>query len=52
MAKALRERDVAERMASLAMELRENGTEDYVRFVKEDLERYRAAVKTAGVKHD
>jgi tripartite-type tricarboxylate transporter receptor subunit TctC len=30
--KALRERDVAERMANLAMELRENGTEDYVRF--------------------
>jgi tripartite-type tricarboxylate transporter receptor subunit TctC len=51
-AKALRERDVAERMASLAMEPRENGTEDYVRFVKEDLERYALAVKTAGVKHD
>ncbi|HJY76349.1 MAG TPA: tripartite tricarboxylate transporter substrate binding protein [Burkholderiales bacterium] len=51
-AKALRERDVAERMANLAMELRENGTENYVRFVKEDLERYSAAVKTAGVKHD
>lgn len=50
--KALRERDVTERMANLAMELRENGTEDYVRFVKEDLERYTAAVKTAGVKHD
>ena len=51
-AKALRERDVAERMANLAMELRENGTEHYVRFVKEDLERYAAAVKTAGVKHE
>ena len=51
-AKALRERDVAERMANLAMELRENGTEDYVRFVKQDLERYSAAVRTAGVKHD
>jgi tripartite-type tricarboxylate transporter receptor subunit TctC len=51
-AKALRERDVAERMANLAMELRENGTEHYVRFVKEDLERYATAVKTAGVKHD
>ena len=51
-AKALRERDVAERMANLAMELRENGTEDYVRFVKEDLERYSAAVKAAGIKHD
>ena len=51
-ARALRERDVAERMSNLAMELRENGTEDYVRFVREDLERYSAAVKTAGVKHD
>ena len=51
-AKALRERDVAERMANLAMELRENGSENYVRFVKEDLERYGAAVKAAGVKHE
>ena len=51
-AKALRERDVAERMANLAMEPMENGTEHYVRFVKEDLERYAAAVKAAGVKHD
>ena len=51
-AKALRERDLAERMANLAMELRENGTEDYVRFVRDDLERYAAAVKTAGIKHD
>jgi tripartite-type tricarboxylate transporter receptor subunit TctC len=51
-AKALRERDVAERMANLAMELRENGTEHYIRFVKDDLERYAAAVKTAGIKHD
>ncbi len=51
-AKALRERDVAERMANLAMDLRENGTEHYVRFVREDLERYSAAVKTAGVKHE
>jgi tripartite-type tricarboxylate transporter receptor subunit TctC len=51
-AKALRERDVSERMANLAMELRENGTEHYVGFVKEDLERYATAVKAAGVKHD
>jgi tripartite-type tricarboxylate transporter receptor subunit TctC len=51
-AKALRERDVAERMANLAMELREHGTEHYARFVREDLERYAAAVKAAGVKHD
>jgi tripartite-type tricarboxylate transporter receptor subunit TctC len=51
-AKALRERDVAERMANLGMELRENGTEHYARFVREDLDRYVAAVKTAGVKHE
>ena len=51
-AKALREPDVAARMANLAMELRENGTEHYVRFVKEDLDRYAAAVKTAGLKHE
>lgn len=51
-AKTLREREVAERMANLGMELRENGTEHYQRFVREDLERYAAAVKTAGVKSD
>lgn len=51
-AKALREPDVATRMSNLAMELRENGTEDYVRFVKEDLERYTAAVKLAAIKNE
>jgi len=51
-AKALREKDLAERMANLAMELRENGTEHYARFVREDIERYAAAVKAAGVKND
>lgn len=51
-AKALREPEVATRMANLAMELRENGTAHYVRFVKEDLDRYAAAVKAAGVKHE
>jgi len=51
-ARALRERDVAERMANLGMELRENGTEHYARFVREDLERYAGAVKSAGIKID
>ena len=51
-AKALREPDMASRMGNLAMDLRENGTEHYTRFVKEDLERYTTAVKAAGVKHD
>ena len=51
-AKALRERDLAERMANLGMELRENGPEHYVRFAREDLDRYVAAVKTAGIRHE
>jgi len=51
-AKILRERDIAERMANLGMELRENGTEHYARFVREDLERYVQAVKAAGVRQD
>jgi tripartite-type tricarboxylate transporter receptor subunit TctC len=51
-AKALRESDIAERMSNLGMELRENGTEHYARFVREDLERYIGAVKAAGVKHE
>lgn len=51
-AKALREPDLAERMANLGMELRENGTESYARFVREDMDRYAAAVKTAGIKGD
>jgi tripartite-type tricarboxylate transporter receptor subunit TctC len=44
-AKALREPDMAERMAALGMDLRENGTADYVQFMKDDIERYRAAIK-------
>jgi tripartite-type tricarboxylate transporter receptor subunit TctC len=51
-AKALREREFAERMANLGMELREEGTESYGRFVREDLERYAAAVKAAGIQRD
>ena len=51
-AKILRERDIAERMTNLGMELRENGTESYVRFMKEDMERYAQAVKTAGIKSE
>ena len=51
-AKILRERDTAERMLNLGMELRENGTDNYVRFMKEDMERYVQAVKAAGVRQD
>jgi tripartite-type tricarboxylate transporter receptor subunit TctC len=45
-AKALREPDIAERMAVLGMELRENGTADYAKFMQDDIERYRTAMKT------
>jgi tripartite-type tricarboxylate transporter receptor subunit TctC len=51
-AKIMREREIAERMANLGMELMENGTENYVRFVKDDMERYAQAVKAAGVRQD
>jgi len=49
-AKALRQPEIAERMANLGMELAESGTESYVRYVREDLERYAAAVKLLGGK--
>ena len=51
-AKALREPDLAERMTSLGMELAENGTEHYVEHVKNEVRRYGAAVKAAGIKPD
>ena len=51
-AKALRDKDTAERMHNLGMELMENGTEHYARFLKDDLERYAMAVKAAGMKND
>jgi tripartite-type tricarboxylate transporter receptor subunit TctC len=43
--KALREPDMADRMAVLGMDLRENGTADYVKFMRDDIERYRTAIK-------
>lgn len=51
-AKALREPDVSERMVSMGMILMENGTEHYVQFVKDELQRYAAAVKAAGIKFE
>jgi tripartite-type tricarboxylate transporter receptor subunit TctC len=43
-AKALREPDMTERMATLGMDLRENGTADYAQFMRDDLARYRSAI--------
>jgi tripartite-type tricarboxylate transporter receptor subunit TctC len=51
-AKILREREIAERMTNLGMELMENGTEHYARFVREDMERYAHALKAAGVRQE
>jgi tripartite-type tricarboxylate transporter receptor subunit TctC len=51
-ARAMREKDVAERMANLGMIMMENGTEHYQRFLREDLERYQTAVKQAGIKSE
>jgi tripartite-type tricarboxylate transporter receptor subunit TctC len=44
-AKALREPGMDQRLATLGIELQENGTAHYVQFMKDDLERYRALVK-------
>jgi tripartite-type tricarboxylate transporter receptor subunit TctC len=45
-AKALREPDLVERMATLGMELRESGTADYAKFMQDDIARYRSAIAT------
>ena len=37
---------MADRMAVLGMDMRENGTADYVKFMQDDIERYRTAIKT------
>ncbi|HEY5900177.1 MAG TPA: tripartite tricarboxylate transporter substrate binding protein [Burkholderiales bacterium] len=51
-ARVIREPDIAERMANLGMELREDGTESYARFVRGEMESYAQAVKAAGVRQD
>jgi tripartite-type tricarboxylate transporter receptor subunit TctC len=48
-AKTLREPDIIARFEQLGMELGENGTEHYARFMREDVDRYAAAVKAAGL---
>jgi hypothetical protein len=39
-------------MTQLGMELRENGTANYARFVRDEMARYAEAVKAAGVRQD
>jgi tripartite-type tricarboxylate transporter receptor subunit TctC len=49
-ARGLREPEVSERMVSLGIDLGENGTEHYAQYVKDEVQRYAAAVKAAGIK--
>ena len=51
-AKALRERDVVERIGNLGMMMLENGTEHYAQLIKHDFERFAAAARTAGIKNE
>ena len=44
-ARALREPGMAERLATLGIELQENGAAHYAQFMKDDLDRYLAEVR-------
>jgi len=48
-AKDMRETAMAARMKQLGMVMEENGTEDYVQFMKYDMERYAQAVRKLGL---
>ncbi len=45
-AKALREPEWWIAWPTLGMDLRENGTGDYVKFMRDDIDRYRTAIRT------
>lgn len=45
-AKALREPAIAKRMVTLGIQLQEDGTAHYAQFMKDDLERYSAVIKS------
>lgn len=46
-ASILREKEVADRLTGLGLEIAENGTEHYAKLIRADLERYAAAVRDA-----
>lgn len=50
-AKVIREPAMTERMAILGMNLQENGTASYVKFMQDDLERYAKVIDRLGLKH-
>ena len=49
-AKIMREPAMAERMKMLGMSSQENGTADYVQFMKDDLERYTKVIDRLGLR--
>ena len=49
-AKIIREPAMAERMATLGMDMQENGTANYVQFMEEDLDRYAKVIDRLGLK--
>jgi tripartite-type tricarboxylate transporter receptor subunit TctC len=49
-AKILREPEMAKRMATLGMQMQENGTAHYAQFMKDDLERYTAVINALGLR--
>jgi len=49
-AKIIREPAMAERMATLGMAMQEKGTANYVRFMKDDLDRYAKVIDQLGLK--
>ena len=51
-ARALREPEVADRMNNLGMVLMENGTDNYIQYMRDELQRYAYAVKVAGIKFE
>ena len=46
---AIRDKDIAERMSALGMELREDGSDSYRQFIRDDLDRYAAAIRATGL---
>lgn len=49
-AAAMREPAMAQRMTTLGMEMRENGTANYARFMQEDRDRYSAVIERLGLR--
>jgi tripartite-type tricarboxylate transporter receptor subunit TctC len=48
-AKSMRERALAERMVIVGMDMQENGTANYVKFMQDDLDRYATVISRLGL---